>query len=171
MPVRWRAGRSCRVRPLLMPTAISPTTPMRRSPTGRARCRLWRPQGYALNLFNDLPGGALTGAGIHHEGAPSSIQSGNNMLSSSSTRSSGGSRRDGRRHADYLAGSLAPCGKAACRCASGEASTASVSGRGRDGIDLDDATREQVLGAGERVGLARTALIAEIGGGGDHAAA
>ena len=38
-------------------------------------------KGYALNLLFDLLAGALTGAGIHHRGARSSAQSGNNLLS------------------------------------------------------------------------------------------
>lgn len=125
-------------------------------------------KGYALNLFNDLLGGALTGAGIHHEGAPSSIQSGNNMLSIfidpahlvDRDEMAGGI-------ADYLGwltGSVPAKAGVPVRIP-GEGVDGKRERARRDGIDLDDATWEQVLGAGERVGLARTALIAEIGGG------
>ncbi len=125
-------------------------------------------KGYALNIFNDLLGGALTGAGIHHEGTPSSVQSGNNMMSIfiDPGRLVDHAAMTGEivDYMSWLTGSVPIAEGTPVRIPGAGVDSKREQAR-RDGIAIDDATWEQVLGAGERVGLQRADMLAQIGDG------
>jgi len=120
-------------------------------------------KGYALNLLLDLLAGALTGAGIHHRGARSGVQSGNNLLSifiDPELFIDTQAMTD--QILDYVAWlkESTPIKNGDEVRIPGERSRANRKRNGLEGISVDDATWEELLQAAEKVGLTRSQINA-----------
>jgi len=120
-------------------------------------------KGYALNLLFDLLAGALTGAGIHHRGVRSSVQSGNNLLSifiDPKLFVDTGAMTD--QILDYVAWlkESVPIKSGEEVRIPGERSRENRKRNALQGIFVDDTTWEELLLAAEKVGLTRSQIDA-----------
>ena len=123
-------------------------------------------KGYALNLLFDLLAGALTGAGIHHRGARSAVQSGNNLLSIFiDPRSFIDMQSMTETILDYVAWlkESVPIKSGDQVRIPGERSRDNRTRNALQGLFVDDATWNELLLTAEKVGLTRS-QIDEMGG-------
>jgi hydroxycarboxylate dehydrogenase B len=120
-------------------------------------------KGSGLAVVCELLAGALTGGGTIQPETPRDDSVINNMLTfivdPSSLVTADYLRREIAAMVDYVKASP-PADPAAPVLVAGEPERLTDAIRRRDGIPVDDITWEQILAAGESVGLARAALVA-----------
>jgi uncharacterized oxidoreductase len=118
-------------------------------------------KGFALNVFNDIFGGALTGAGIPHKGERSSVQSGNNMLSifiaPDRFLDVEGMAAQLKEYIEWLAASE-PMEAGQKVRVPGVGVAMERDRRKAQGIELEELTWKAIVAAGEQVGLKRDDL-------------